>query len=130
MQQTLRPSPYLPRSAKRGNHTHAAHGLLRGLEGQAEALAGTFNVQRVANTLRVYATMGRAPGADLMRELVAGTARKYVARLCLPARSLPVLSDERMKASRKAHHLPALLSRALLPACGFSLGSSTRLASV
>ena len=45
----------------------------------AEALAGTFNAQAVANTLWAYASMGREPGAGLMRELegraeaVAGT---------------------------------------------------------
>ena len=32
-------------------------------------LAGTFNAQDVANTLRAYATMGREPGAGLRREL-------------------------------------------------------------
>jgi hypothetical protein len=44
-------------------------GLMRELEGRAEALAGTFNAQDVANTLWAYATMGREPGAGLMREL-------------------------------------------------------------
>jgi hypothetical protein len=44
-------------------------GLMSGLEGRAEALAGTFNAQDVANTLWAYATMGREPGAGLMREL-------------------------------------------------------------
>jgi hypothetical protein len=53
--------------------------LVPKLEGRAEALAGTFNAQGVANTLWSYATMGRAPGAGVMRELegraeaVAGT---------------------------------------------------------
>ena len=42
---------------------------MRVLEGRAEALAGRFNAQNVANTLWAYATMGRAPGAGLMREL-------------------------------------------------------------
>jgi len=52
---------------------------MRELEGRAEALAGTFNTQDVANTLWAYATMGREPKAGLMRELegraeaVAGT---------------------------------------------------------
>ena len=36
---------------------------------RSEALAGTFNAQEVANTLWAYATMGREPGAGLMREL-------------------------------------------------------------
>ena len=36
--------------------------LMRELEGRAEALAGTFNAQDVANTLWAYATMGRGPG--------------------------------------------------------------------
>jgi hypothetical protein len=31
---------------------------MRGLERRAEALAGTFNEQDVANTLWAYATMG------------------------------------------------------------------------
>ena len=43
--------------------------LVPQLEGRAEALAGTFNVQNVANTLWAYATMGREPGAGMMREL-------------------------------------------------------------
>ena len=49
------------------------------LEGRAEAVAGTFNAQGVANTLWAYATMGREPGAGLMGVLegragaVAGT---------------------------------------------------------
>jgi hypothetical protein len=30
-------------------------------------VAGTFNAQGVANTLWAYATMGREPGAGLMR---------------------------------------------------------------
>ena len=37
--------------------------------GTAEALAGTFKAQNVANTLWAYATMGREPGAGVMREL-------------------------------------------------------------
>ena len=43
--------------------------LVPKLEGQAEAGAGTFNAQDVANTLWAYATMGREPGAGVMREL-------------------------------------------------------------
>jgi hypothetical protein len=39
------------------------------LEQQAEALAGSFNAQEVANTLWAYATMRREPGAGAMREL-------------------------------------------------------------
>ena len=41
--------------------------VIGALEQQAEALAGTFNAQNVANTLWAYATMGREPGAGLMR---------------------------------------------------------------
>jgi len=37
--------------------------------GTAEALAGTFKAQNVANTLWAYATMVREPGAGVMREL-------------------------------------------------------------
>jgi len=44
-------------------------GLMRVLEGRAEAVAGTFNAQNVTNTLWAYATMGREPGAGLMRVL-------------------------------------------------------------
>ena len=44
-------------------------GVMRELEGRAEALSGTFNTQGVANTLWAYATMGRKPGAGVMREL-------------------------------------------------------------
>ena len=41
---------------------------LRGvLVGRAEAVAGTLNAQNVANTLWAYATMGREPGAGMMR---------------------------------------------------------------
>ncbi len=54
-------------------------GLIRELEGRAEAVAGTFKAQEVANTLWAYATMGQEPGEGMMRELegrteaVAGT---------------------------------------------------------
>ena len=47
-------------------------GLMRVLEGQAEALAGTFIAQGVANTLWAYATMGWEPGAR-ERVLFIGT---------------------------------------------------------
>jgi hypothetical protein len=53
--------------------------LVPKLEGRAEALAGTFNAQGVANTLWAYATMGREPGAGVMQglegraEALAGT---------------------------------------------------------
>jgi hypothetical protein len=49
------------------------------LEHQAEAVAGTMNAQAAGNTLWAYATMGRKPGAGMMRvlegraEAVAGT---------------------------------------------------------
>ena len=46
--------------------------LVPKLEGRAEALAGTFNVQNVANTLWAYATMGREPGAGVMRAQTGG----------------------------------------------------------
>ena len=48
--------------------------LMRGLEGRAEALAGTFNAQEVAIMLWAYVTMGREPWAGLMRAL-EGRAR-------------------------------------------------------
>jgi hypothetical protein len=50
--------------------------MMRRLEGRAEALAGTFNAQAVANTLWAYAMMGREPGEGSRRELegrLAGT---------------------------------------------------------
>jgi hypothetical protein len=57
--------------------TREGRGLMRELERRAEAVAGTFNAQGVANTLWAYATMGRAPqdsGREgLMRELEART---------------------------------------------------------
>jgi hypothetical protein len=40
---------------------------MRGLEGRAEALAGTYTAQDVENTLWAYATMGLEPGAGVMR---------------------------------------------------------------
>ena len=43
--------------------------MMRELERRAEAVAGTFNSQEVANTLWAYATMGREPGAGMTREL-------------------------------------------------------------
>jgi hypothetical protein len=52
---------------------------MRVLEGRAEAMAGTFNSQNVANALWAYAKMGWKPGAGRMRvlegraEAVAGT---------------------------------------------------------
>jgi hypothetical protein len=47
--------------------------LVPKLEWRATALAGTFSAQGVANTLWAYATMGREPGAGVMRVL-AGRA--------------------------------------------------------
>ena len=49
------------------------------IEGLAEAMAGTFNTQGMANTLWSYATMGQSPGAGVMLvleglpEAMAGT---------------------------------------------------------
>jgi hypothetical protein len=42
---------------------------MSGLKGRAEALAGTFKAQEVANTLWAYATMRQEPGAGVMRGL-------------------------------------------------------------
>ncbi len=50
----------------------ARAGLIRAFEGRTEALADTFNLQDVANTLWAYATMGREPGAGLMSAGGAG----------------------------------------------------------
>ena len=44
------------------------------------ALGGTFSAQRVANTLWAYATMGREPGAGVMRVL-AGRAEALAGTL-------------------------------------------------
>ena len=67
--------------------------LIPELEGRAEAVAGTFNAQDLANTLWAYATMGRAPGAGMMRmlegraEAVAGTMNaQNVANISCTAR--------------------------------------------
>ena len=43
--------------------------LVQKLEERAEAVAGTFTPQELANTMCAYATMGREPGAGVMREL-------------------------------------------------------------
>jgi hypothetical protein len=53
--------------------------LVPKLDGQAEALAGTFNAQGVTNTLWAYATMGREPCLGVMREL-EGRAEALVGR--------------------------------------------------
>jgi hypothetical protein len=58
-------------------------GMMRELEGHAEALARTFKEQNVANTLWAYATMGRVPGARMMRELegrAEATAGTFIAQ--------------------------------------------------
>jgi hypothetical protein len=47
------------------------------LEQQAEAPAGTFNTQEAANTLWTFATMGREPGAGMMRELQQREYEKF-----------------------------------------------------
>jgi hypothetical protein len=71
--------------------------LLPELEGRAEALAGTFMAQDVANTLWAYATMGRAPGAGMMRELegraeaLAGTFNAQDGATLLKRRYLQLL---------------------------------------
>ena len=65
---------------------------MRELEGLAEAVAGTFNTQDVANTLWAYATMGREPGAGLMREL-EGRA-EHSARATLSSRGDALASSE------------------------------------
>ena len=46
--------------------------LVPQLEGRAEAVMGTFNAQEVANTLWAYETMGREPGAGVMRAQTGG----------------------------------------------------------
>ena len=61
---------------------------MREVEGRAEALAGMFSAQAVANTLWAYATMGREPGAGLMREAEgpgegAGARRRREGEGCL-----------------------------------------------
>ena len=52
--------------------------VLAALERQAEAVAGSFNAQDVANTLWAYATMRREPGAGVMRGLEQRADRKSV----------------------------------------------------
>ena len=42
---------------------------LAALERQAEAVTGSFNAQELANTMWASATMGRAPGAGVVRGL-------------------------------------------------------------
>ena len=73
------------------------------LEGRAEALAGTFNAQGVANTLWAYATMGREPGAGVMRGLDGGGRdlddvwRKITATQKAGRRVLLVLQDPKIE---------------------------------
>ena len=51
------------------------------IEGLAEAMAGTFNTQGMANTLWPYATMGQSPGAGVMLVLEGlGCLRRWRAR--------------------------------------------------
>ena len=75
-EQTGRPAP---RALAKAHHTPRNPLVLEALEQQAEAVAGTFNVQELANTMWAYATKGREPGEGVMRELegrveaVAGT---------------------------------------------------------
>ena len=109
-------------------------GMMRVLEGRAEALAGTFKAQEVANTLWAYATMGRAPGAGMMRELegraeaLAGTfnaqdgatllKRRYLQLLGHTLVSLPYWEWERCQgAGEREQYL-----RSKLGACGSSAG--------
>jgi hypothetical protein len=56
-------------------------GMMRVLEGRAEAVAGTIKAQAVANTLWAYATMGREPGGGMMSAL-EGRAQETLARQC------------------------------------------------
>ena len=44
-------------------------GVMTGLEGRGEAVAGTFNAQEVTSTLWAYAKMGREPGVGVKRAL-------------------------------------------------------------
>jgi hypothetical protein len=55
----------------KAHYTPTAALVLEALENQAEAeaVAGTFKAQEVATTLWAYATMGREPGAGVMRVL-------------------------------------------------------------
>ena len=77
--------------------------LVPKLEGRAEALAGTFNAQDVANTLWAYATMGREPGAGVMRGLDGGGRdlddvwRKITATQKAGRRVLLVLQDPKIE---------------------------------
>jgi len=50
-------------------------GVMRGMKGRVEAIAGTLTAQDVANALWSYSTMGLEPGAGLMRELEGRTER-------------------------------------------------------
>ena len=49
-------------------------GVMRGLEGRAEAVAMARPAQYVPNTLWAHATMGRAPSAGVTRRLAARAA--------------------------------------------------------
>jgi hypothetical protein len=67
-QQTLASTLHAMAKAK-AHYTPTNPLVLEALEGRAEAVAGTFNSQAVANTLWAYATMRREPKEGLMRAL-------------------------------------------------------------
>jgi hypothetical protein len=110
-------------------------GVRRLLEGRAEALAGTFKAQEVANILWAYATMGREPGKGLMTELegrlealagtfiaqeVANTLWAYATMGQEPGKGLMRLLEGRAEAlagTFKAHDV----ANTLWAACVFSL---------
>ena len=110
-------------------------GLMRVLEGRAEALAGTFNVQGMANTLWAYATMGREPGAGLMRvlegraEVLAGTFNtQEVANTLWAASVLSFFAPQRKEVDGckrlRSDWCPlASLRASLPPTCASSISS-------
>ena len=55
-------------------------GVMKGLEGRGEAVAGTFNTQEVTSTLWAYAKMGRAPGMGVKRALKGRAEAAFIGR--------------------------------------------------
>jgi hypothetical protein len=109
--------------------------VMSALEGRAEAEAGTFNAQAVANTLWAYATMGREPGAAVMSELegraeavegtfntqnVANTLRAYAKMGRVPEEGLMRALEGRAKAEAGTCNAQAV-ANTLWAACVFSL---------
>jgi len=86
------------------------------LEGRAEALAGTFNAQGVANTPWVYATMGREPGVAVMREL-EGVRRRRRAYSLSAGRGKHAVAASVFALLRACENCDGLITRWCIACC-------------